>query len=528
MSYDIKGFQLKYSLSNKELADICKCSLPTIQKWRSGEVAVSGAAGQLLRMLDLGAEGNPGRLREVLGKLDAEAFQGGPSRNPELDELESSMTKVVDRLEIMLESRRKEKELAESEARYRSMLQSFIHPVCRWLPDTTITYANAAYGQLFQTESHALLGRRWLDLVPPAKRNDMEMIVSDMVRRGEEETGIHELPDGRGNIRYYEWREIPVKNERGELAEFHSIAHDVTELVELRQRVATHEAAKAALFELSEQPVMVFDGMGTCLEINEALRREFSFEKGCPDLGDLLQAPAFNKLMRLLKRLTLQEEVCFQVMIGGATYLMNIRLLLRGEGNGPFLAVFKTLEQADAQKVMQVRLQHEVILEGEKHEFLLDEKLSTEVREKMEALGRAVHGDRIYVFTLDEKERVFDNILEWCAEGVTPHIDELQRIPMSEYPWWMDRLRKQQWIIVEDTTKLPRNASREREILMAQDIRSILVAPLLVGGGTVGFVGVDHNDTPRIWHQQEKQELEAFKETIEGVLTRTLVGRKAD
>ncbi|MEX0326323.1 MAG: PAS domain-containing protein [Puniceicoccaceae bacterium] len=523
MSFDIKGFQLRYVLSNKEMADICKCSLPTIQKWRSGEVSVSGAASQLLRMLDLSAEGDPNRLRELLSKLDKEAFSTGQVLNPELDELESSMSKVVDRLEVMLESRRKEKELAESEARYRSMLQSFVHPVCRWLPDTTITYANAAYGRLFGTESSALLGKKWLELLPAEKRADMELVVSDMVRRAEEEIGIHELPDAAGNIRYFEWREIPVKNERGELVEFHSIAHEVTELLELRRRMEHFDAAKAAIFASAGQPVLIFDDAGRCMESNENFRLKFGCDENCRDLTELLPRPAFNKLMRLLKRLTAGEEVCFQVMVAGVVYLMNIRQLASGAGSGPFLAVFQTLRQEQESKVMQVRLQHEVILQGEKHQFLMEEKLSSEVRAMMAQLGRAVQGHRIYVFTLDEGERVFDNILEWCADGINPHIDELQRIPMSEYPWWMGRLRKQQWIIVEDTTKLPRNASRERDILMAQDIRSIMVAPLLMGGGVVGFAGIDHNHTTRIWHQQERQELETFKGRIEQLLAGALI-----
>ncbi|MEX0332441.1 MAG: PAS domain S-box protein [Puniceicoccaceae bacterium] len=523
MSFDIKGFQVKYVLSNKEMAEICKCSLPTIQKWRSGEVSVSGAAGQLLRMLDISSEGDPNRLREVLVKLDEETFSTGQVLNPELEELESSMTKVVDRLEIMLESRRKEKELAESEARYRSMLQSFVHPVCRWLPDTTITYANAAYGRLFGTESSLLLGKKWLDLVPSNRRSDMEMIVSDMVRRAEEEVGVHELPDAEGNLRYFEWREIPVKNERGELVEFHSIAHEVTELMQLRSRMEHFEAAKAAIFESSGQPVLVFDNAGRCVESNESFRRQFGCRENCRDLTELLPRPAFNKLMRLLKRLSSEDEVCFQVMVSGVAYLMNIRQLASGEGTGPYLVVFQTLEQNGERKVMQVRLQHEVILQGEKHQFLIEDKLSDEVRSMMAQLGRAVQGHRIYVFTLDEAERVFDNILEWCAEGITPHIDDLQRIPMSEYPWWMGRLRKQQWITVDDTTKLPRNASREREILMAQDIRSIMVAPLLMGGGVVGFAGIDHNHTTRIWHQQERQQLETFKGRIEQLLAGALI-----
>ena len=74
MSFDIKAFQSRYVLSNKEMADICKCSLPTIQKWRSGEVAVSGAASQLLRMLEFTSEGDPSRLREVLLKMDKQAL----------------------------------------------------------------------------------------------------------------------------------------------------------------------------------------------------------------------------------------------------------------------------------------------------------------------------------------------------------------------------------------------------------------------------------------------------------------------
>lgn len=527
MPFDIKAFQSRYVLSNKEIAEICKCSLPTIQKWRSGEVVVSGAASQLMRMLDLNAEGNPKRLREVLLKLDEQAFQGAQLNHPELEELESSMTKVVDRLEVMLESRRKEKELAESEARYRSMLHSFNHPVCRWLPDTTLTYANKAYGKLFNADSASLLGRKWLDLLPPSRRRDIETIVSDMVRRGEEETAVHEMPDAAGNIHYYEWREIPVKNERGELVEFHSIAYDVTELTELRREAEAFAASKAVLFELSGQPVLVFNGTGRFEEMNAAFEREIRQGRGLGDLASLLNGSAYNKLARLLKRLTADEEVCFQVMVEGTVYLMKIRQLLRGESSAKYLAVFETLQQTETKRVTHVRLQNEVILEGERHEFLMDEAAARKVQREMEQLGRTLNGHRIYVFTLDEAERMFDNVLEWCAEGVTPHIDDLQRIPMSEYPWWMNRLRKHQWIIAEDTTKLPRNASREREILTAQDIRSIMVAPLLVGGGVIGFVGVDHNHTTRMWHQQEKQEMEEFKARMERLLAGTLSSGKS-
>ena len=69
MPYNIKAFQERYSLANKDIAQICKCSLPTIQKWRSGEVPVSGAAEQLMRLLDISAEGGSNALRETLMRI---------------------------------------------------------------------------------------------------------------------------------------------------------------------------------------------------------------------------------------------------------------------------------------------------------------------------------------------------------------------------------------------------------------------------------------------------------------------------
>ena len=281
MSYDIKVFQKRYILSNKEIADICKCSLPTIQKWRSGEVRVSGAASQLLTMLDISAEGDPNRLRGALLRLNQEVGDGMAVRDADLDELESSMNHVVDRLELMLESRRKEKELAASEARYRSMLQSYSIPACRWLPDTTLTFVNDAYAELYKDFGPNLVGKRWIDPLPAERRKAAVAIVSDMVRRGEEESSIYPFPFEGGPLRHFEWRDVPVKNERGEVLEFHSIAHDVTELMTLRSEVELFHASKNALLGLSDHPVLIFDGAGEFVEMNEVFRSDFLQDQDC-------------------------------------------------------------------------------------------------------------------------------------------------------------------------------------------------------------------------------------------------------
>jgi len=525
MPYDIKLFQKRYGLTNKEMADICGCSLPTIQKWRSGEVAVSGAAAQLMRMLDFSSEGNPQKLREILGRLNQQLEPSSLAQVEELEDLEHSMNKVMDRLELMLESRRKDRELADSEARYRSMVESSRDPVCRWRPDTTLTYVNAAYAKLFSQSGNDLVGRKWIELVPENRRKALEVLVSDMVRRGEEETLIHEALNKDGTLQMQEWRDIPVKNEKGELMEFHSIGRDVTETFRLHGRISELELTKEALMRYSANPVFVFDQSGKILEASAAFVRDTAEGRPWGNLSDMMSGPVTGKFKRLLRRLSSHDEVCYRILLGDRPVMFKVSLIEKENETAKYLAVVEDL-QPDENPVLSVRLKHEVVMDGTRHELFIEEKVANRVRKVMNLLARTVQVDRIYVFTLDDEEGVFENILEWCAEGITPHIEDLKSIPNAEYPWWINRIQKGQWIQIQDTSKMPRSATRERDILMAQGINSILVAPLMINSRAIGFVGFDHNRSPRVWHEQERQALEGFKREMEKVLGQSLGGSK--
>jgi PAS domain S-box-containing protein len=518
MSFDIKSFQKRYGLSNKEVANVCDCSLPTIQKWRSGEVAVSGAAAQLMTLLDLKSAGDPNEFREILNQMKQPIEPARVDLDPAIDQLESSMTKVVDRLELMLESRRKDRDLAESEARYRSIVEGFTTPVCRWKPDTTLTYANAAYRELFKRFGDDLVGRKWLDFVPEDKRASLSAIVSDMVRRAEPETLIEKLPTEDGTALYFEWLECPVKNERGELVEFHTVAHNVTELVELRQKKVELTAVQGALEAMCDKPVLIFDNTGKFLRFNQQFKNNIIGESGWENLTAMMPGQATGRLKRLMKRLGNGEEICYQMKIADRQILLRGQVVSRDEDEAHYLAVFEEISQDAASPVLHVRLRHEVILDGKPHEFLMDKEAESTILSQMEDLGKTVQVDRIYVFTLDYEEELFDNVLEWCADGIEPQIDDLKRLPMTEYPWWIERIRNNHWIQIEDTSKMSRGAFRERDILEAQGISALLVAPVVVDGVSIGFVGFDHNRAPRIWHAQEHDQLTRFKESIETVL----------
>ena len=513
---EFKTFQKLYGLTNKDMASICQCSLPTIQKWRSGEITPSGAAIQLIRLLEFTAKGSLERLREVMDSTNRSIVPAIPAPDKEFKDLETSMTKVMDRLELMLEGRRREKDLEESQTRYLSMVESLKDPVCRWLPDTTLVYLNKAYARFFGKSVEDLMGRKWMDLIPESKRANLSMLISDLVRRGEPEIMTHEVMGLDGRTRIMEWQDIPIKDSRGSVFEFHSVGRDVSALGELKQKVERLEKAEMTMASLFGEPLLMFDLEGNFLETNELFRKTILVGQSWKNLPDMIPWLHGSRLKGPLSRLENNEQVNFHVKIKERIFCIMVRRL---DGEGPssrFLGAFK--EERHSDKVMTVRLSKEIVIGGKPVEFLMDPLSRGEVEKMMRQLGSSLRVDRVYVFTFDFGNDFFDNVLEWCAAGIRPEIENLQRVPMSDYPWWIKRLSKRQWIQFEDISQMPRTAAKEQQIITAQDIGSILVAPLELGDKIVGFAGFDQNFKTRLWHRQEINALADFKQLLERVL----------
>lgn len=120
----------------------------------------------------------------------------------------------------------------------------------------------------------------------------------------------------------------------------------------------------------------------------------------------------------------------------------------------------------------------------------------------LERIGSHVGADRSYVFQLDDGGETVSNTQEWCAEGVTPQIESLQNLPVETVPWWMRKLEQFEMITVPDVSELPAEADAEREILEEQNIRALIVAPMITEDELVGFVGFDWVEKHERWSDE--------------------------
>ncbi len=117
------------------------------------------------------------------------------------------------------------------------------------------------------------------------------------------------------------------------------------------------------------------------------------------------------------------------------------------------------------------------------------------IQQALAALGRALEVDRAYVFAVQDD--TVSNTHEWCARGITPHIDELQALPVELLSPWMEAFTRGEAVQVADVDALPDELTELRGHLQTQGIQSLLGLPMVFEGEVVGFVGFDAVRTHR-------------------------------
>src|SRR5690606_6494012 len=145
--------------------------------------------------------------------------------------------------------------LHKSETRYQAIVQSQIDLICRYTPDTVLTFVNDAYCKFFQKSRDELLGRSFLILNPQEQHERSHRRITAVLRNPGPEIAIYNVVMPDGDIRWIQWVDHGVVDEHGQVVEIQAVGHDITELKRLeeqRVRTAALEAELTAEREANE------------------------------------------------------------------------------------------------------------------------------------------------------------------------------------------------------------------------------------------------------------------------------------
>lgn len=116
-----------------------------------------------------------------------------------------------------------------TEERYRNVIETQTELICRYLPDSTLTFVNDAYCRYFGKTRAELIGTKFVELIPEPAREAALSHVTSLIENPRDETYEHEvvLPDG--SMGWQQWMDHVVNAANGHRLELQGIGRDITE-----------------------------------------------------------------------------------------------------------------------------------------------------------------------------------------------------------------------------------------------------------------------------------------------------------
>lgn len=178
--------------------------------------------------------------------------------------LVAQLALIVGLLVQRVRRRHGDAESKKSEDRYRSVLETQSDLICRFLPDTTLTFVNDAYCRFWRKTPDELLGRRFIELVPPEARGPVLDRIADL--RSGTDSHEHLVVLADGSIGWHHWINHAIVDAHGRVIELQGVGRDITDRKRAEESIGRLEARNSAILRAIPDLMFVLLRDGTFVD----------------------------------------------------------------------------------------------------------------------------------------------------------------------------------------------------------------------------------------------------------------------
>lgn len=154
------------------------------------------------------------------------------------------------------------------------------------------------------------------------------------------------------------------------------------------------------------------------------------------------------------------------------------------------IAIDMTIQEHQKQ-LIESFVDNEILINEGIKMSLAEETPDKSIMVLVEYLGKAFKGERAYIFE-ETSPKFVANTYEWCANGVSVQIENLENIHEKELEDWYIQFRQNKSVIIENLEDIKETSPDIYNILKPQDIVSLVVCPLVYQKKIIGFYGIDN------------------------------------
>lgn len=185
-------------------------------------------------------------------------------------------------------------------------------------------------------------------------------------------------------------------------------------------------------------------------------------------------------------------------------------------------AVYQTAQRKLAEDELQFRSEFENLLLNLANKFvnISAEETDQAINDALRAIGEFAGIDRSYLYIFNPDRETVSNTHEWCAPGILSMRAARQMLPVTESPWSMQKILKQEIAYMPDTMALPKEAEADSRIFRERGVRALIWVPAVRRNEVLGFAGFTCVRTTKEWSTENIALLKIVSEMFVNALER--------
>jgi len=449
--------------------------------------------------------------------------------------------------------------------------------ILRWDTDLRVTFINRYAREFFGYTCDEILGKSLLGTIVPATSttgSDLAAMIRGIISRPEQYVNNeNENVRHDGTRVWISWTNRAIEDKQGNVCEIISVGNDITDRKRADEALERQLKMTESLLDAIPVPVFYKNVRGAYTGCNRAFATFLGkpkceiigktvYEVAPHDLADiyytaddeLLHHPGkqiyettviaadgtwhdviFNKatylnedgtvkgiigtILDITKRKNIERELVKaredleRRVRERTTELEEVNLSLRHE-----IAEHQLDEEA-----LKKRVGFENLITSLSSRFinLAPEEMERELYYALKKIGEFAGVDRCYIGIIYGNGKKLDIAYEWAARGVRQYPPYYHNIVANEvFPWSARIVKKLDTLYIPDVESLPPEANRDKETLQAQQIKSVVVVPMVYKKSLIGIVGFDSVREEKAWTDDDIALLRIVGEIFTNALER--------
>jgi PAS domain S-box-containing protein len=161
--------------------------------------------------------------------------------------------------------------LAESERRYRNVVEDQTEFICRFKPDGIHNFVNDAYCRYFGIPREEIIGHKFIPKIPKEDKELIRSHFTSLTREHPVGTVEHRIVMPDGEIRWQQWSDRAIFNEDGMIIEFQSVGRDITDRKKMEETLKQSEHRFSDIIDNLPDATFVIDPDGKVIAWNKAI-----------------------------------------------------------------------------------------------------------------------------------------------------------------------------------------------------------------------------------------------------------------